>query len=74
MKLFEYEFEQNTEPVDNTEITGTLLYYTKENRKEFKRLCKKGMEQTYTKEQLEEANISDFILQLLIKQYGSQEV
>ena len=74
MKLFEYEFEQNTEPVDNTEITGTLLYYTKENRKEFKRLCKTGMEQTYTKEKLQEANISDFILQLLIQHYGSQEV
>lgn len=71
MKLFEYEFEQNTEPIDNTEITGTLLYYTKENRKEFKLLCKKGMEQTYTKEQLQEANISDFILKTLKDRYGN---
>ena len=71
MKLFEYEFEQNTEPIDNTEITGTLLYYTKDNCKEFKLLCKKGMEQTYTKEQLKEANISDFILKTLKDRYGN---
>tara|TARA_R110001592_G_scaffold231480_3_gene488620 strand:+ start:1327 stop:1551 length:225 start_codon:yes stop_codon:yes gene_type:complete len=74
MKLFEYEFEQNVEPVDDTEITGTLLYYTKDNRKLFKQLCKKGMEQTYNKDLLQEANISDFILKTLKDHYGSQEV
>jgi hypothetical protein len=70
MKLFEYEFEPNTDPVDETEITGTLLYYTKQNREVFKKLCKKGMEQVYTKEQLKDANISDFVLLMLKQKYG----
>lgn len=74
MKLFEYEFEPNNDPVDDTEITGTLLYYTKQNRQLFKKLCKTGMEKTYTKEELEEANISDFILQTLNNIYGSKEI
>ena len=74
MKLFEYEFEPNNDPVDDTEITGTLLYYTKQNRELFKKLCKTGMKKTYTKEELEEANISDFILYILKKNYGETEV
>lgn len=70
MKLFEYEFEPNNEPLDETEITGTLLYYTKQNRDLFKKLCKKGMEQEYTKEQLQDANISDLVLFVLKQKYG----
>ena len=71
MKLFEYEFPKNNEPVDNTEITNALLYFTHANRDEFKRLCKKGMEVEYEKDQLKTANISDFILYILKKHYGN---
>ena len=71
MKLFEYEFPKNNEPVDDTEITNALLYFTHANRDEFKRLCKKGMEVEYEKDQLKTANISDFILYILKKHYGN---
>ena len=74
MKLFEYQFPKNEEPKDDTEITNALLYFTHANRDEFKRLCKKGMEVEYTKEQLKEANISDFILYILKKNYGETEI
>tara|TARA_E500000178_G_scaffold339416_1_gene380855 strand:- start:71 stop:295 length:225 start_codon:yes stop_codon:yes gene_type:complete len=74
MKLFEYQFPKNNDPIDDTEITNALLYFTKANREVFKKLCKKGMEVEYTKEQLKEANISDFILYILKKNYGETEV
>jgi len=71
MRLFEYEYEPNTDPVDDTEITNALLYYTKANREVFKKLCKKGMEVEYDKEELKNANISDFLLYILKRNYGN---
>ncbi len=74
MKLFEYEFPKDDSPKDETEITNALLYYTHLNRDLFKKLCKKGMEIEFTKDELKTANISDFILYLLKKHYDKQEV
>jgi|TARA_R100000479_G_scaffold14568_1_gene5650 hypothetical protein len=74
MRLFEYEFPKNNEPVDDTEITNALLYFTHANRREFKRLCKKGMEVEYSKDELKTANISDFILYILKKNYGETKI
>jgi|TARA_B100000900_G_C20578150_1_gene716232 hypothetical protein len=74
MKLFEYEFPKNEEPKDDTEITNALLYFTHANRDKFKKLCKKGMEVEYNKEELKTANISDFLLYILNKNYGEDKI
>ncbi len=74
MKLFEYQFPKNEEPKDDTEITNALLYFTHANRDKFKKLCKKGMEEEYTREELKTANISDFLLYILKKNYGETEI
>lgn len=71
MKLFEDDFEINESPVDNTEITTTLLYFSKEELKEFKLLCKKGIKAEHPDDFLKKGNISDLLLNLLRKNYGS---
>lgn len=61
--LFEDEFPVDNSPEDNTEITTTLLYYSKTELAEFKMLCKKNMQA--------HANVSDFVLQTLRAAYGN---
>ena len=55
--------------IDNTEISTTLLYYSKEEMAEFKRLCKAGMKKEFP-ETFQDSNISDLILTLLKKNYA----
>ncbi len=63
--LFEDEefFQKDKSPVDNTQITTTLLYYSKDELKELKslgkELLKKNFPNNYT-----ESNLSDLILKL----------
>jgi hypothetical protein len=66
--IFAADFKVDESPEDKTEIVQVLLYYEKKEAKEFKRLCKDGMIETYPKPS--EQNISDFLLYLLKKHYG----
>ncbi|AFM54745.1 hypothetical protein P12024L_25 [Nonlabens phage P12024L] len=67
MKLFETDWGINESPTDETEITTTILYFSKEELKEFKSLCKKGMKFEYGSDVFEKGNLSNFLLKILKK-------
>lgn len=70
MKLFEDDWGVNEEPVDNTEIKVTLLYYNSDELKLFKSLCKKGMQHEYGEKRFD-SNIADFLLKILKDKYDN---
>lgn len=71
MKLFEDDWGVDNSEIDNTEITTTLLYFSTEELKEFKELCKKGIKQEFKEQYQTKGNLSDLLLILLRKNYGN---
>ena len=71
MELFDYDYGLNTDQVDNTEITTTILYFSKDELKEFKSLCKTGIKKEYNQDFQQKGNLPDLLLQLLRKEYGN---
>lgn len=69
MALFEQEFDVDQSPPDDTRITTILLYYDEPDAREFKRLCKLGMQHMYPAT-FRDSNVSDFLFTLLKKVYG----
>jgi hypothetical protein len=64
-------YDQKEQIDDRTEITQVLLYYESEEAKEFKRLCKIGIQKEFPGTFIEKGNISDFLLKVLKKYYGT---
>lgn len=62
--MFDLHLEPDNSPVDNTNTTTVQLFYSTEEHKEFKELCKYGMMKMYPLT-FAEANVSDFLLELL---------
>ena len=73
MKLFEDEWGVDESPVEEVEITTTILYFSKEELKEFKNLCKKGIKQEFKQEYQQKGNLSDFLLKILKEKYGKKD-
>lgn len=71
--LFEAPLPINDAPVDPTEINQVLLYYSNEEVLEFKRLVKKGIPDLIP-DYKTKGNQSDFILLLLKKVYGENNL
>lgn len=71
MKLFEDDWGVDNSPIDNTEITTTLLYFSTEELKEFKALCKKGIKKEFGSEYQQKGNLSDLLLIILKDRYGN---
>lgn len=71
MKLFEDDWGKDDSPLDNTEITTTLLYFSKEELKQFKQLCKEGMKVEFGDQFQEKGNLSDLLLKILNEKYGT---
>lgn len=71
LELFEDDWGVDNNPVDNTEITTTILYFSKEELKLFKQLCKQGIKQEFGEEYQQKGNLSDFLLKTLNERYGS---
>ena len=69
MKLFEDDWGVDNSPQDNTEITTTLLYFSKDELKDFKKLCKAGIKKEFGQEFQQKGNLSDFLLILLRRHY-----
>ena len=67
MKLFDDNWGVDESPTDETEITTTILYFSKEELKEFKSLCKNGMKFEYGSDVFEKGNLSNFLLKILKK-------
>lgn len=71
MQLFETDWGVDNSPQDNTEITTTILYFSKEELAEFKKLCKTGIKREFGAEFQQKGNLSDFLLLTLRKNYGN---
>ena len=71
MKLFEDEWGIDTSPVDETEITTTMLYFSKQELNTFKKLCKVGIKKEYQQDFQQKGNLSDFLLLILNREYGN---
>ena len=69
--LFADDWGEDNSPIDNTEITTTLLYFSKEELAEFKKLCKIGIKQMFGQEAIVKGNLSDFLLTDLRKKYDN---
>jgi len=65
MMLFEDDWGVDNSPADNTEITTTMLYFSTDELKEFKRLCKLAMKQEYGEQVFEKGNLSNLLLLIL---------
>lgn len=70
--MFDVILEPDNSPIDNTNITTFQLFYSTEEQRIFKELCKKGMMKMYPAV-FQEKNVSDFILQVL-KEYVAEDL
>lgn len=68
--LFEDDFGEGGQEIDDTQITTTILYFSDQELKEFKRLCKKGIEKMFQEDRFEKGNIPDLLLTLLREYHG----
>jgi hypothetical protein len=71
MQLFEDDWGVDNSPPDDTEITTTILYFSKEELQEFKQLCKVGIKKTLGSEANAKGNLSDFLINTLKNLYGN---
>tara|TARA_R100001440_G_scaffold21378_1_gene35339 strand:- start:375 stop:593 length:219 start_codon:yes stop_codon:yes gene_type:complete len=71
MRLFEDDWGVDNSPVDNTEITTTILYFSTKELKEFKKLCKIGIKVEFGELYQQKGNLSDFLLKTLKDKYGN---
>jgi hypothetical protein len=71
MKLFDDDWGVDNSPIDNTEITTTLLYFSSEELKTFKALCKKGIKAEFGGDYQTKGNLSDLLLIILKQKYGN---
>lgn len=69
MQLFNDDWGVDNSPIDNTEITTTLLYFSKDELKEFKKYCKELMKIQFPNQYQEKGNLSDLLLKILKKEY-----
>ena len=62
---------ESTTTTTVTEITTTILYFSTEELKEFKALCKKGIKFEFKDEYQTKGNLSDLLLIILREKYGN---
>lgn len=70
LSLFEQDWGIDNSPLDETQITTTLLYFSKDELKEFKKLCKNGIKKEFGEDYQSKGNLSDFLLKVLRENYG----
>lgn len=71
MELFAVDWGVNNSPEDSTEITTTILYFSKEELHLFKKLCKEGIKKEFNEDFQQRGNLSDFLLKILKEKYGN---
>lgn len=74
MKLFEDDLgNRQGEPLEDIEITTTILYMSRPELREFKTLAKIGIKDMFQEAFQQKGNLTDFILTLMREKYGSTE-
>lgn len=71
MKLFEDDFGEDNSPIEDINITTTLLYFSEQQLAEFKRLAKAGIKQMFGEEFQQKGNLPIFLLTLMREKYGT---
>lgn len=69
MKLFEDDWGVDNSPIDETEITTTILYFSPQELRQFKKLCKVGIKLEFGEQYQQKGNLSDFLLTILKQRY-----
>tara|TARA_R100000656_G_C3931463_1_gene124911 strand:+ start:274 stop:507 length:234 start_codon:yes stop_codon:yes gene_type:complete len=69
MELFEHDWGIGKSEIEDVDITTTILYFSKEELKIFKTLCKKGIKKMYGEAHQQRGNLPDYLL-TLIKQHN----
>ena len=69
MKLFDDDWGLDQSPIEDVEITTTILYFSRLELKEFKRLCKIGIKKEFGQEYQQKGNLSDLLLKILKQKY-----
>ncbi len=72
--LFDLEIPKNTDPIEQVDITTTILYMSKNELKEFKALAKEGIKQMFGEEFQQKGNLTDFLLNILRERYGNKTI
>jgi hypothetical protein len=62
--MFDLPIEPDNSPIENINITTLQLFFSAEEHRQFKELCKTGMVKMYP-QTYHEKNISDFLLHLV---------
>jgi len=70
--MFNLALEPDNSPIDNTNITTLQLFFSSDEHRQFKELCKTGMIKMYPNT-YHEKNISDFLLQL-VELYNAYDI
>lgn len=63
--LFDLHIPKNTDPIENVEITTTILYMSKKELREFKALAKEGIKRLWKDDFQQKGNLTDYILHLM---------
>lgn len=67
LSLFETEIPKDNSPIQDVDITTTILYMSVEELKEFKKLAKEGIKRLWQQEFQQKGNLTDYILYLMRK-------
>jgi hypothetical protein len=65
--LFEQELPKDNSPIERLNVTYIQLYYSDEEMRQFKDMCKRGMMRLWP-DTYQQQNVSDFIFNL-VKNY-----
>lgn len=68
--LFELDIPKNNEPIQEVNITTTILYMSEAELKEFKKLAKEGIKRLWQQDFQQKGNLTDYILHLMRKDNG----
>ena len=71
MELFQTDWGVNNSEFDDTEITTTILYFSKQELSQFKKLCKIGIKNEFGTDFQEKGNLSDLLIKILNEKYGN---
>jgi hypothetical protein len=63
--LFDFDIPKNTDPPEDVEITTSILYFSKSELREFKKLAKEAIKRRWQQDYQQRGNLSDLILALL---------
>ena len=67
LTLFEESIPKNEEPIQEVDITTTILYMSTKELKEFKKLAKEGIKRLWKEDFQQKGNLTDYILHLMRK-------